>query len=100
MTTLQKTGPHRATPSWRLVIDPALSEIALTSLSCLNRPVRIRMLGGVGAGEGDFPGYPIGPLIAPNIHLIFATGAYAAQRKSNQLNQLFCCGERQPENRA
>ena len=31
----------------------------LTSLSNLNRLVRTRMLGGVGAGEGDLPGYPI-----------------------------------------
>src|SRR5439155_4408818 len=31
----------------------------LTSLSDLNRLVRTRMLGGVGAGEGDLPGYPI-----------------------------------------
>jgi len=33
-----------------------------TSLSNLNRRVRTRMLGGVGAGEGDLPGYPIGLL--------------------------------------
>src|SRR5712692_11097503 len=33
----------------------------LTSLSFLNRLVRTRMLGGVGAGEGDLPGYPISP---------------------------------------
>ncbi len=31
----------------------------LTALSDLNRLVRTRMLGGVGAGEGDLPGYPI-----------------------------------------
>jgi hypothetical protein len=31
-----------------------------TSLSNLNRLVRTRMLGGVGAGEGNLPGYPIG----------------------------------------
>ena len=34
--------------------------LELTLLSCLNRRVRTRMLGGVGAGEGDLPGYPIG----------------------------------------
>jgi len=49
---------------------------------------------------GDAVARLVGRLIAPSIHLIFATGAYAAQRKSDQLNQLFCCGERLPENRA
>ena len=34
----------------------------LTSPSALNRLVRTRMLGGVGAREGDLPGYPISPL--------------------------------------
>jgi hypothetical protein len=33
--------------------------VDLTSLSDLNRRVRTRRLGGVGAGEGDLPGYPI-----------------------------------------
>src|SRR5262245_31099984 len=33
--------------------------VDLPSLSDLNRRVRTRMLGGVGAGEGDLPGYPI-----------------------------------------
>jgi len=33
--------------------------LALTALSALNRRVRTRLLGGVGAGEGDLPGYPI-----------------------------------------
>ena len=37
----------------RVSIDP------IFSLSDLNRLVRTRMLGGVGAGEGDLPGYPI-----------------------------------------
>ncbi len=59
MTASTKPGPHRATALRRRVIDPALSETALTSLSNLNRLVRTRMLGGVGAGEGDLPGYPI-----------------------------------------
>ena len=58
-TASTKTGPSRATPSRRMGIDPALSETSLTSLSDLNRRVRTRMLGGVGAGEGDLPGYPI-----------------------------------------
>jgi hypothetical protein len=31
-----------------------------TALSALHRRVRTRLLGGVGAGEGDLPGYPIG----------------------------------------
>jgi hypothetical protein len=59
MPASTKPGPHRATALWRRVIDPALSETTLTSLSILNRLVRTRMLGGVGAGEGDLPGYPI-----------------------------------------
>jgi hypothetical protein len=59
MTASTKPGPHRATALRRRVIDPALSETSLTSLSDLNRLVRTRMLGGVGAGEGDLPGYPI-----------------------------------------
>jgi hypothetical protein len=33
--------------------------VDLASLSDLNRLGRTRMLGGVGAGEGDLPGYPI-----------------------------------------
>src|SRR5712692_9372319 len=33
--------------------------VDLTSPSDLNRLVRTRMLGGVGAGEGDLPGYPM-----------------------------------------
>jgi hypothetical protein len=61
VTASTRPGPHRATALRRRVIDPALSETALTSLSCLNRLVRTRMLGGVGAGEGDLPGYPIRP---------------------------------------
>ena len=59
MTASTQPGPHRATALRRRVSDPALSETALTSLSNLNRLVRTRMLGGVGAGEGDLPGYPI-----------------------------------------
>src|SRR2546425_5727618 len=38
-------------------LDPR--PVDLTSLSCLNRLVRTRMLGGGGAGEGNLPGYPI-----------------------------------------
>ena len=59
MTTSTEQGPYRATALRRRVSDPALSETALTSLSNLNRLVRTRMLGGVGAGEGNLPGYPI-----------------------------------------
>ena len=59
MTASTKADLNQVTPSRRRVIDPALSELALTSLSDLNRRVRTRMLGGVGAGEGDLPGYPI-----------------------------------------
>ena len=59
MTASTKADLNQVTPSRRRVIDPALSELALTSLSDLNRLVRTRMLGGVGAGEGDLPGYPI-----------------------------------------
>jgi hypothetical protein len=62
MTASTKTDLNQVTTSRRRVIDPALSETALTSLSDLNRRVRTRMLGGVEAGEGDLPGYPIRPL--------------------------------------
>ena len=41
--------------------------VDLTSLSDLNRLVRTRMLGGVGAGEGDLPGYPIRPGVTRNL---------------------------------
>jgi len=37
----------------------ACGSLALPSLSDLNRLVRTRRRGGVGAGEGDLPGYPI-----------------------------------------
>ena len=60
MTASTKPDLNQVTTSRRRVIDPALSETTLTSLSDLNRLVRTRMLGGVGAGEGDLPGYPIG----------------------------------------
>ena len=61
MTAATKPDLKQVTASRRRVIDPALSETALTSLSTLNRRVRTRLLGGVGAGEGDLPGYPIRP---------------------------------------
>jgi hypothetical protein len=38
---------------------PSLERTSARFTSCLNRLVRTRMLGGVGAGEGDLPGYPI-----------------------------------------
>jgi len=61
MADSTKIDLTQATASRRTAIDPALSEdpLDLTSLSDLNRRVRTRMLGGVGAGEGDLPGYPI-----------------------------------------
>ena len=59
MADSTKTDLQQVTASRRTVIDPALSETCLTSLSTLNRRVRTRLLGGVGAGEGDLPGYPI-----------------------------------------
>ena len=55
----------------RRVIDPAWSETCLTSLSDLNRLVRTRMLGGVGAGESDLPGYPIRHLWSSNFNFLF-----------------------------
>ena len=61
MTTSTKPDLNQVTAARRTVIDPALSEHPLTSLSDLNRRVRTRLLGGVGAGEGDLPGYPIRP---------------------------------------
>ena len=67
MTAATKTDLKQVTAARRMVINPALSENSLTSLSCLNRRVRTRMLGGVGAGEGDLPGYPIRrlPIVSP-----------------------------------
>ena len=38
---------------------PSLERDCSRFPSCPNRLVRTRMLGGVGAGEGDLPGYPI-----------------------------------------
>ena len=48
MTAATKPDLNQVTTSRRRVIDPAWSEISLTSLSDLNRLVRTRMLGGVG----------------------------------------------------
>jgi len=62
MTASTKPDLNQVVASRRRAIDPALGETCLTSLSDLNRLVRTRMLGGVGAGEGDLPGYPIRPL--------------------------------------
>ena len=59
MTASTKPDLNQVVASRRRAIDPALGETCLTSLSDLNRLVRTRMLGGVGAGEGDLPGYPI-----------------------------------------
>ena len=50
----------RGVPRTRLHSRP----LDRTSLSDLNRLVRTRMLGGVGAGEGNLPGYPIMRLLA------------------------------------
>ena len=50
---------NQVTASRLRVSDPALGETCLTSLSALNRRVRTRMLGDVGTGEGNLPGYPI-----------------------------------------
>ena len=62
MTASTKPDLNQVTASRRRVIDPALSETCSHFPSCLNRLVRTRMLGGVGAGEGDLPGYPISRL--------------------------------------
>ena len=59
MTASTKPDLKQVTTSQWRVIDPAWSEIFSRFPSCLNRLVRTRMLGGVGAGEGDLPGYPI-----------------------------------------
>ena len=61
MTNWQSPVPQtRGRSSRRCVTQPALRE-NFPSLFFLNRLVRTRMLGGVGAGEGDLPGYPIRP---------------------------------------
>ncbi len=59
MTASTKPDLNQVAALRRRAIDPALGETVLTSLSLLNRLLRTRMLGGVGAGEGDLPGYPI-----------------------------------------
>jgi len=61
VTASTRPGPNRATARRRRVIDPALSETFLTSLSDLNRLVRTRMLGGVGRAVSNDRPYPIRP---------------------------------------
>ena len=48
---------------------PSLERDCSRFPSALNRLVRTRMLGGVGAGEGDLPGYPIRPGLLGTSHL-------------------------------
>jgi hypothetical protein len=61
MGNSQQVAPPGEKPARRWVIPPALRGEYLPFLSFVNRPVRTRMRGVVGAGEGDLPGYPISP---------------------------------------
>ena len=60
MANSQQVAPPGEKPARRCVIPPALGEEYFPFLSFVKRPVRTRMRGVVGAGEGDLPGYPIG----------------------------------------
>ncbi len=61
MPASTKPDLNQVMASRRRVIDPALSETSLTSLSTLNRLVRTRMLGGVGRAVSNDRPYPIRP---------------------------------------
>src|SRR6266508_4378585 len=61
MGNSQQVAPPGEKPARRCAIPPALRGGSLSPLclSFVKRPVRTRMRGVVGAGEGDLPGYPI-----------------------------------------
>ena len=59
MANSKQVAPPGEKPARRCVIPPALGEEYFPFLSFVKRPVRTRMRGVVGAGEGDLPGYPI-----------------------------------------
>jgi hypothetical protein len=60
MGNSQQVAPPGEKPARRRAIPPALrGEYFPLFLSFVKRPVRTRMRGVVGAGEGDLPGYPI-----------------------------------------
>jgi len=66
MTASTKPDLNQVVALRRRVIDPALSETFLTSLSDLNRLVRTRMLSGVGRAVSNDRPYPISsPLKKP-----------------------------------
>jgi len=63
MGNSQQVAPPGEKPARRRAIPPALrGGVFPPFLSFVKRPVRTRMRGVVGAGEGDLPGYPIGRL--------------------------------------
>jgi len=59
MTASTKPDLNQVVASRRRAIDPALSEICLTSPSALNRLGRTRMLGDVGRAVSNDRPYPI-----------------------------------------
>ena len=66
MANSKQVAPPGEKPARRCVIPPALGEEYFPFLSFVKRPVRTRMRGVVGAGEGDLPGYPIS--VSPAAH--------------------------------
>ena len=59
MGNSKQVAPPGEKPARRWAIPPALGGSISSFLSFVKRPVRTRMRGVVGAGEGDLPGYPI-----------------------------------------
>jgi hypothetical protein len=59
MSNSKQVAPSGEKPARRCAIPPALGGSISSFLSSVKRPVRTRMRGVVGAGEGDLPGYPI-----------------------------------------
>ena len=66
MANSKQVAPPGEKPARRCVIPLALGEEYFPFLSFVKRPVRTRMRGVVGAGEGDLPGYPIS--VSPAAH--------------------------------
>jgi len=59
MGNSKQVAPPGEKPARRCAILPALGRGISSFLSFVKRPVRTRMRGVGGAGEGDLPGYPI-----------------------------------------
>ncbi len=78
MGNSQQVAPPGEKPARRCAIPPALRGGSLSPLclSFVKRPVRTRMRGVVGAGEGDLPGYPISGLsqCSSSLSSVYDTG--------------------------